>query len=150
MKIEFTIPAVPVAQPRPRASSFGGNVRVHEVTSIKTKDGRKPHPIVHFKATVAMAASAAYRDTPLTVPVTVDVECVFPRQKNKIWKTRPMPRYPHVTKPDRDNLDKAILDAITGIVLADDKQAFDGRVSKWHAAGDEQPHCRVTVQTLDP
>jgi Holliday junction resolvase RusA-like endonuclease len=37
-----------------------------------------------------------------------------------------MPRLPHTSKPDRDNLDKAVMDALKGIAWIDD--------------GDEQPH----------
>lgn len=147
--IVIHVPAVPVAQPRPRATSFGNKTRVHEVTHIKQLDGtRKPHPISAFKATVRLAAQQAYSGPPLEGPLQLDCLFVFGRESSKVWKTRPMPRYWHTVKPDRDNLDKAVLDALKGTVLADDCSVCDGRITKQRAAGDEQPHCVITITTL--
>ncbi len=143
--IQFTVPAIPVAQPRPRASSFGGHVRVHEVTHIKGVNGRKPHPIAAFKATVKMAAAQAYKGPPLAGPLRIDLVFVFPREQSKVWKSRPMPRYRHVVKPDRDNVDKAVLDSLKGLLFVDDSQVCDGRIEKWRASGDEQPHVEITI-----
>ena len=36
----------------------------------------------------------------------------------------------HINRPDRDNLEKAVQDAMTGIVYADDSQVCDGRIKK--------------------
>jgi len=137
--IEFIVPAVPVAQPRARAVSFNGRARVYEPTR---------HPVKAFKATVAMAAQAAYQGPPLAGPLRVDLVFVFPRNKGQIWKKRPMPRIRHTKKPDRDNCDKAVMDALTGILWVDDCQACEGEIVKWIAAGDEQPHVLVRVQEL--
>lgn len=153
-EIRFTVPAVPVAQPRPRARVIKGKdgkvqAGIHEVKTIKNADGSwKPHPIAAFKATVRMAVENLYTGPPLTGPLCVDLLFVFPRQKTKIWKTRPMPRYRHDTKPDRDNCDKSVLDALTGLLWVDDCQICDGRIQKWRASGDEQPHVEITVTQL--
>ena len=144
MRIELTIPAVPVAQPRQR----------HRV--VKTKAGKvfstnytpKSDPVNTFKATVRMMAQAKYKGPPLTGPVRVDCVFVFPRPASKVWKTRDMPRYPHTVKPDRDNCDKAVLDALKGTVLVDDAIVCDGRLTKWRAAGAEQPHVEIVIETL--
>lgn len=151
MRIELTIPAVPVAQPRPRAVKFGESARIHEVTSIKGRDGKppRPHPIAAFKATVRLAAQEAYKGPPLTGALRVDCIFVFPREQSKVWKTKPMPRYPHIVKPDRDNCDKAVLDALKGTIIREDSLVCDGRIQKWRAAGDEQPHVEVVIETLE-
>lgn len=147
--ITIRVPAIPVAQPRPRASSFGGHKRVHEVTSIKGADGkRKPHPILAFKATVRLAAERAYQGAPLEGPLRCDIEFVFPRTTAQVWKTKPMPRLRHTKKPDRDNLDKAVMDSLKGLVWVDDCQVCDGRIEKWIAAGDEQPHTVITITEI--
>ena len=147
--IVVKVPAVPVAQPRPRASSFGGRTRVHEVTSIRKSDGsRKPHPIVAFKATVRMAAEQQYKGPPLTGPLRVDLTFVLPRQSAMVWKTKPMPRYWHTETPDRDNLDKAVMDSLKGLTWVDDCQVCDGRIQKLRAAGDEQPHVLIMIREL--
>ena len=150
MQFRFTVPAVPVAQPRAKATAVNGRARMYTPTKIKSADGsKKQHPIAAFKATVRMAAMKAYSGPPMTGPLCVDCTFVFPREKSKEWKTRPMPRYRHIGKPDRDNCDKAILDALKGTILADDCIVCDGRIQKWRAAGDEQPHVEICVTKLD-
>lgn len=143
--IEFRIPAVPKGQPR-------------QAQRVVVPKGGKPFamnympkgaPIHNFKATVRMAAEKSYVGPPLTGPLRVDMTFVFPRSKAQTWKTRPMPRIPHDKKPDRDNCDKAVLDALKGLMFIDDCQACDGRIQKWIAAGDEQPHVMVRVETIE-
>lgn len=144
--ITITVPTLPIAQPRQRHRH------------VKTKDGReftqnytpRTGTAADFKATVRLAAQQAYSGPPLTGPLRVDCTFVFPRQSAKVWASRPMPRYPHTQRPDRDNLDKAVLDALKGTLLADDASVYDGRITKWRAAGDEQPHCEITITVLTP
>jgi Holliday junction resolvase RusA-like endonuclease len=143
VRIEITVPGVPIAQPRQRhriASGAGGQF----VKNYTPGD----HPVRDFKAAIRRAV-AEQCSTVWRGPVRVDWVAVFPRPAGKIWKRRPMPRLPHTAKPDRDNLDKAILDALTGTMLADDKQVFCGSVCKWIASGDEQPHVLITISQVD-
>lgn len=147
--IAFVVPAVPVAQPRTRVTSIHGHARAYEPRTVKTATGIQPHPIAEFKSTVKHAARAAYDGPPLDMPLRVDVVFVFPRPADMRWKKKPMPRVLHVKKPDRDNLDKSVLDALKGIIWIDDCQACDGRIQKFIAAGDEQPHVEVTITPLE-
>lgn len=122
---------------------------MHEVTHIKNADGsRKPHPIAAFKATVRMAAQDAYRGAPLSGPLRMSIVFVFPRTSQQIWKTRPMPRLRHAKTPDRDNCEKAVMDALREIVFVDDAQVCCGEVEKWIAAGDEQPHVEIAIEAV--
>lgn len=140
--IKFTVPAVPVAQPRQRHRIIGGGDTqfVHNYTPAN-------NPVNAFKAGLRIAAREAYGGPPLEGPLRIDVTFVFPRHSNKVWKTREMPRYPHIQKPDRDNLDKAVLDSLKGTIIVDDCQVYAGTIEKWRAAGDEQPHCVVRIET---
>lgn len=138
--IEFTVPAVPVAQPRPRATAINGQARMYEA--------KASHPIHSFKATVRHAAAQAYRGPQLMGPLVVWMTFVFPRPKNRIWKTRPMPSEPHAKKPDIDNCVKSVLDALNGVLFADDSQVCNCNVVKRIASGDEQPHVAVTITPL--
>lgn len=146
VSIYLDIPAIPVGQPRPRASTIGGFVRVHEPTSVKTANGRKAHPIVAFKASIKHEAKLAYSGKPLEGPIRLDCIFVFPRPKAMLWKKRPMPRVPHTTKPDTDNITKAVKDALTGIVWRDDSQVYQEFCTKWIASGDEQPKTIVMIR----
>lgn len=143
--IQFTIPGVPVSQPRARATM----ARSGRPGAQHARVYNPPGPIDAFKALTRLAASQAFTASPLTGPLRVDSVFVFPRTVGQIWKRKPMPRIWHAKKPDRDNLDKAILDAMTGVVWLDDAQVCDGRLTKWIAAGDEQPHVMVTITVLD-
>ncbi len=141
-QIKFTVPAVPVAQPRQRHAIRGKGKRQFVSNYTPTK-----HPVNNFKATVRMAAQQ-YPIKMFTGPLRVDCVFVLPRPQNKRWKTKPMPRYYHTTKPDKDNLEKAVLDALSGILWVNDSQVSAGDVIKFVAAGDEQPHVEITVSEL--
>lgn len=141
MRIEFTVPGVPVAQPRQRhrvVKQAGGKVFVQNYTPTQA-------PVNAFKAACAMAARQAYSGPPVSLPIKCKMVFVMPRPSRLIWKSRPMPREPFVAKPDRDNLEKAVGDALSGIIWVDDRQIYAGPVEKWIAAGDEQAHTLVTV-----
>lgn len=135
--LELIVPGEPIAQPRVKGTSFGGHVRMY----TPTKNG-----IADYKALIRLIAKGVYSGEPLDVPFVVDCEFVFSRPGRLVWKKRPMPRIPMPDKRDRDNLDKAVLDALALVVWKNDKLVYDGRVSKWYAAGDEQPHTKITIR----
>ena len=139
MNITFRVNAIPVAQPRARATSIGGHARVYEP---------KDHPIAAFKASVRLAASCAFSGGALDGPLRVDCLFLFPRPKSLMFKKRDMPRVRHVKKPDTDNILKAGCDSLNGLVWRDDCQVCEMVGTKWIAAGDEQPHFLVRVTAL--
>lgn len=142
--ISFTVPAVPIAQPRQRhrVISSGGRSFAHNYTPAKD-------PVNAFKAAVQLHAAQAHTGAPLLGPLSVRMVFVMPRPKSMIWKTRPMPRVPHTGKPDRDNLMKSAQDALNELLWKDDSQICAGPVEKWIASGDEQPHVEITVTAMD-
>ncbi len=139
MKIEFTVPAVPVAQPRAKATVRGGFARVYNDSK---------HPVNDFKASVRMAFRGEFAGPPLHGPLAVRLVFVFPRASNKFWKSKAMPRYVKETKPDIDNLAKSVLDSLNKIAFQDDGQVATMLITKCHAAGDEPPHVEVEINTL--
>lgn len=152
-QIVIYVPVVPCPQPRQRHRVVTNKVgrtfaQNYTPSTIGSGDERRPNPIVAFKATVKMAARAAYKGPPMSGPVRVDIQFVLPRHKQKIWKSKPMPRYWDVGPNDRDNLDKGVLDALKGIVFVDDHLVCDGRIMKVRASGDEQAHALITVTPL--
>lgn len=132
--IQFIVPGVPVAQPRVKATAFGGHARVY---TPKTADA--------FKASVALAFQSVYKGAPLDGPVRLKVEFLMPRPKAMIWKSRPMETEPHAKKPDLDNLVKACADSLLGLAWIDDSQICELVASKRIAAGDEQPGVFVEI-----
>lgn len=137
MNICFTVPGVPVAQPRQRHAVIAGHLRNYTPTR---------HPVNAFKAAAQFAARQVYGEgPPLMGPISVEITAIFPRPKGRIWKTKPMPRTPKVGKPDADNIFKSLADALTGICWRDDSQLTDVTVRKREAGGDEQARTEVKV-----
>lgn len=70
----------------------------------------------------------------------------IPTSQTKKWKAAALRNdiYPTV-KPDLDNLVKAVLDAINGIVFIDDKQIVDLIVKKRYS---DKPRINVAVREL--
>ena len=138
--ISFKVGAVPIAQPRQRHTMIAG--RPHNYTPSK-------HPVNQFKAACQFAAKASWQGGPLDGPLSVEMEFVLPRPKNKIWKTKPMPREDHDKKPDLDNLCKSVKDALSKVLWRDDSQISQLSASKSVASGEEAPHVVVTVSRTE-
>lgn len=140
MPIEFIVPAVPVAQPRATISTQAGIPRAY----VPTK-----HAVTAFKATCRQAAHEAMgQGAPLQGPIGLELTFILPRPKRLIWKSRTMHRVRHISKPDLDNLQKSVKDALSKLVWADDAQVCEVVADKYIASGDERPHVEVSVWQL--
>ena len=134
----------PKGQPRPRAFSMGGRVRVYNPA---TAEG--------WKSAIASAALPHVPPMPLQGPLRVDVAFVFKRPnahfgtgKNAAVLKATAPQF-HVAKPDRDNLDKAVLDALTTIGMwHDDAQVAMGTLSKRYARPGELAGATILIEPL--
>jgi Holliday junction resolvase RusA-like endonuclease len=103
-----------------------------------------------WKSLIAAAAKPHTPPTPILGPVSVDLTFFFPRPKshflagkNAAFLRDDAPKW-HTAKPDRDNLEKAVLDALTqlGGFWRDDSQVCDGRVMKHYG---RQPGVMVCI-----
>lgn len=146
MYLRFTVPGEPVAQPRVKATIRGKHAGVY--TPTKTSTG-KSNGIAEYKSLIRMMAAQEYGEAPVEGPVGVDFVFVFSRPGRLTWKKRPMPRAWHTSKPDLDNCKKAVLDALKGVVLADDAQVCSAQTRKCYADGVEQPHTEIIVHTWE-
>lgn len=144
MHLKFTVPAVPVAQPRQRHRIVAGAAASFVQNYTPSK-----HPVQAFKSTVRLAARQAYAGGPSESALGLVVVFVMPRPGRLIWKKRAMPRCLHQSKPDLDNLVKAVKDSLNGLLWRDDGQIAHLNVSKVYAAGDEQPCVEIEVSTLE-
>lgn len=112
----------------------------HAVTYTDAK-----HPVHSYKAAIRLAWAQAVSEGPTDEPVTMRIEAVFPRPKGKVWKTKRMASYPQCSKPDIDNVGKAVMDALNGVAYRDDSQVWLLTVTKRVAAGDEQPRTEIEL-----
>ena len=136
--VTFVVPGQPVGKGRPRVGKIGAHARL--LTPEKT---------VNYEGLVAMAAQQAMQGRELiTGPVMVemDITVQIPQSWSKKRKSQALAGeiFP-TTKPDKDNVIKAIYDGINGIVWKDDVQAVDGHQRKRYG---ETPGVRVRVVPL--
>lgn len=130
MLSSFKVEHVPVAQPRPRISTRGKFARAYLP---------KSHPVHEFKEACEQAGRRAHPFAPLSSGVGLRLDFLMPRPRALQWKRKPMPRVWHTKKPDIDNLSKAVIDALTGVLWVDDSFVCQLEAEKWTAAGDERP-----------
>lgn len=139
MRIAFEIPVTPKPKGRPRFSVRGGFPRAY--TPAATEQAEHD---------VAVLAARYAPPTPHQGPVVIDLEFVLPipsswsRKKQAAalaGEIRP------ISKPDRDNLEKLVLDAFTrsGRWWRDDSQIVDGRSRKVYGAA---PCTRAVVELV--
>ncbi|WP_232101069.1 RusA family crossover junction endodeoxyribonuclease [Gimesia fumaroli] len=138
--VKFSVPGAPVAQPRQKFKRMGGFISNYTP---------EKHPVTDYKKAIRLSALEAYQGKPDGGPIALEVVFVFPRQSNKRWKTKPMPRYLHVQRNDVDNLLKAVMDALNEKIWVDDKQVCKVTATKWRAAGDEEPHTEITIKPIN-
>ena len=137
-KIEFFVPGAPVGKGRPRAARRGAGVVM--LTPDKTAG---------YEALVAAAASNAMRAEagPLfTGPLeaVLEMRIPIPASWSKAHKAAALAGTELPTsKPDIDNVVKAILDACNGVVFRDDAQVVMLVATK---AFSDEPGVRVVIR----
>ncbi len=118
MKIEFTVPGVPVGKGRPRFTRSG-----HTYTPDTTKAYEEKVRIC-WKTQSGQGFSGG-------IPVLADIVAYFPVPKSAgKRKSAAMGGTFHLKKPDADNLCKAVLDALNGCAYPDDSAVQIGRCIK--------------------
>lgn len=92
-----------------------------------------------WRTLVAWHVAQEWRDAPLDGPIAVRLEFVMPRPSGTPKKVTP----PAIKRPDVDKLQRAIFDAVTGVLWRDDSQVVDVCAIKRLAELDELPGCRL-------
>jgi Holliday junction resolvase RusA-like endonuclease len=146
--ITFQVTGEPKAQPRPRAFAMkmGDGKYSARVFDAGTAEG--------WKSQIAIAAKPHQPEQPLLGPVLVNATFVFARpnlhyrSNNPAKPLRDDAPHWHTKKPDRDNLDKALLDALTqlGGFWRDDTQVCAGEIRKVFGSS---PGALVEIKALD-
>lgn len=137
--IIFTVEGAPVGKQRPRVCLRGN--RAHAFTPKKTEDYERT---VSLRAKEAMLKGGIgmYSDK---VALTVGITAYFPVPSS--WSKAKRERaltgeLAHITKPDIDNVCKAVMDGMSGIVYGDDKQINKIECGKAYS---ENPRVEVIV-----
>ena len=131
--IVFDVLGTPVTQGSAKAFVVGGRARV-------THDKRGP--LLDWRSDIAHAASQVADGKFADRGVPVTVRAVFRVQRPK---SAPKRVVVPTTKPDADKLVRSLLDALTGVLFADDSQVVTLAVDKRFATNGTAPGVHVTV-----
>lgn len=137
--LTFTIPGPPVGKGRPRISKVGNHARMFT-----------PEKTVNYETLVAVSAKNAMDGKPPidgAVRVVLDIVCQIPASWSKKKRAAALEGKEHPTsKPDIDNVIKAVFDGMNGIVWRDDVLVVDSWGYKRYGA---TPGVNVTVAPVE-
>lgn len=160
-RIELTVSCNPVGQPRPQPTirrGKGGKVfpgMFHPDSPGKSEKARKrAAPYMAAKAFSDAIQTAVWQSglrpsSPWSGPIRLDYDVFFERPKYMLAKKFPDSTFLHTAKPDRDNLEKPIMDALKKAgLLVDDCFVCEGEPRKWYAARGCGPGVRIVVTRI--
>jgi len=151
-RVSFFVRGVPKAQPR-------GRTFFHpKLNRPVTVSAPKSHSVNAWRDAIAMAAHARRPAEPWAGPVRLDLLFLMPRPKNhfrtknRVTSTELKQGAPslHLTSPDRDNLDKAVMDELkTGGWFSDDSLVFWGLIGKVYHPQGTPTGCLIRVTFME-
>lgn len=122
---DIFVPGIPKAQPRPRKGKYGNFYNPDTADAWKT---------------AVQAVFLQNRKPIILSPVYLTIDFFF----HRVYRNTA----PHTAKPDKDNLEKAVMDALTGIqVWKDDCQVYGGRTEKYWSA--EKSGAHIYIETWE-
>lgn len=131
----FRIDGDPKGQPRIKATWRGAKIVTYTPGSADA-----------WKNAMADVFRERLPPEPLDCPVRVDCRFYFRRPQRLLRKRDPEWAIPHTAKPDRDNLDKAVLDVLTAVgFIRDDALVYGGDILKFYVEKGAEPHALVIV-----
>ena len=143
--IQFFVRGIPKGQARPRAftrmTAKGPVARVYDSGSAEA-----------WKGDIILQGAPHRPKTCLEGPLSVELTFYLPRPKSLRRKKDPELPIRHTKKPDRDNLEKAVLDALTKDGWwRDDSQVCAGEVKKYYEPKEGPTGARITIKSIaDP
>lgn len=124
--------------------------------NIRTKSGKSiniaydPKDSAQYKSDLAVQILAQNpKFIPANVPVILKLVIILPRPKTH-YNTKgnikdSFKDLKHTSKPDLDNLEKAVKDAMKGIVWHDDSQVYKVDKEKLYTGEQQSPRALITV-----
>lgn len=133
--ISFFVHGIPKAQPRARRSKHGG---------VYT-----PDTAAAWKEAIVLQGRRYRPSSPIKEPLEVCLDFFLPRPKALERAKDPAGPIWAPVKPDRDNLEKAVLDALTADQWwIDDSQVCTGATRKFYRSKAGLPGVRITITGL--
>jgi len=124
--LQFHVPGQPYVNGRPRIGKVGAHARMF--TPEKTVNYEN---LVKYSAQQAMAGAALIEGA---CDVKLRIDCQIPASwSQKKQRAAAAGEIRPTSKPDADNVIKAVFDAMNGVVWKDDVQVVDIAVSKFYS-----------------
>lgn len=133
MNIEFQVLMKPAGKERPRSGNG------HMYTPTRTKEAEERIAWAYRRA------ARGFRFPPGT-PLVVDIDAYYaiPKSASRAKREKMTARQIAPTvKPDRDNVEKLVCDALNGVAYDDDKCVVDGRTRKLYA---DTPRIEIRIK----
>ena len=138
--ITIAIPGAPYGKGRPRVGKIGQHARLFT-----------PEKTVAYEGLVAHCGALAMRGLPLlegALEVVMDIRMVVPQSWSEKRKRQALAdEIVPTTKPDVDNVVKAVFDGLNGVVWPDDVQVARLTVEKRYSTS---PGVYLTVERIVP
>lgn len=146
--MKFILTGIPQSKDRPRFFKTKDGIRSYDPKSKKKQDTGKALQILIFEAMSSELDEICSEAVDLTVADFYHVSLAFylpiPKSDSKRQKKAKLEGLlKPTTKPDLDNLEKFILDAMNGIFFADDKQVVKLASEKIYS---EQPRTEIEIK----
>lgn len=137
MRVDVWVSGEPKGQPRARATRRGGHVGMY--TPDTAKEWRKA---------IADALEPMVPTDPIEGPVEVEMKFYFSRPQRLNTSRSLDGEIPHIKKPDKDNLEKAVLDECVKVgLIRDDCQVWaSDRIEKVYVCKGGTPGMMLTVR----
>lgn len=134
--LRVTIPTEPIPKGRPKIAVIGGHARAYTPSKTRSAEG-----------VVRLFCQQAYRDkSPSEKALNVTIIAVMPIPKSTPKKhiaSMIDGSYPHVKRPDLDNILKLCLDSMNGLIFKDDSQICHLECYKCYG---EMPRTEIIVK----
>lgn len=92
-----------------------------------------------------LGRKAMQNRSPMVGPIRMRLEAVFEMPFSWPQKIRNLERLEHVSKPDLDNIEKLVLDALNGVVYLDDAQICEVIKRKRYGLG---PRVEISLEEI--
>jgi len=144
-RCEFEVLGDPVGKPAARAGIIKRGDKVFAMLHAADDD----HPIHRWAGCIRSAALPYRLETPFADgALEVKLSFLMPPPQAMVRHGRLLRTWP-ITRPDTDNLCKAVLDALTGLLWADDNVVVRLALEKRYAQPGQLPRCQVRIEELE-
>lgn len=131
----------PIPQPRPRFNRYSKQVHTPNMVKKYKEEIRR--------AVVWSIGPDREDELPLypgKIPLRIDLDFIFKRPKAMMTGSWPDGLMWRPSIPDRDNLDKAVLDSVKGVLWEDDAVVVCGEPRKFFAEKKGRPRIEIWVR----